>query len=597
MLSLFSLAGLIFFVPLFKGGTEETALGFSSVLILLAILGLFFGKGKSSVNDKQIVIWNIWPVLVLSIFILLAGIFAYNSLNSYNSFFDYIWWPVYLLIFVATLLARPLENIRVFSNVHIMIAVVLSLFGIISAFFGVTRIGSLFYLHSAFAGFLLIPLCFSFFYMFSCHGKLKIFYAINAVIIATAFALTLSRGGFLSISIAGIIAAGITLYKNKKGVGASMRVVALLTMLFIASLTIWLSLDHGRVFTWETKKINAISLRLEYWSDAVDMIREHPWTGVGIGNYDTVLRFGREKLGFYSSDPHNVFLKMYAETGIAAIFFAVFIFLVLKASSIQIVRGSIVTAGAIGLIAFIIQSTIDVVWMFPANVAAFMMWSAIVFSAQRKADVNIADRNVTRNQYYIQCNGKLKVAIASLSVIVAIASLSISFSHKYPAYAIIKNPEHLFDRAADIFNSSPNNLVEANVYIEEAIELAPRESKYYFLAGKIDMAIGNVERAKVMFGKSIEVNPAAGYKAIVILADIYLDEGKNNEAILLLRRHAPRFVAYTMSEAFANDIYADEVREFTSLMVFELGHAYKRTGKIEAAEKMFELGNDIRQKP
>ena len=66
-------------------------------------------------------------------------------------------------------------------------------------------------------------------------------------------------------------------------------------------------LDHG------PQSDSAIA-RLKIWHAAWEMTQDHPWTGVGPGEFPRVLHRYNAKIGFYPA--HNNFLGMLAETGI-----------------------------------------------------------------------------------------------------------------------------------------------------------------------------------------------------------------------------------------------------------------------------------------
>ena len=62
----------------------------------------------------------------------------------------------------------------------------------------------------------------------------------------------------------------------------------------------------------------AVSYRIELISSAIEIIRNHPFTGVGLGNFIPALNTVREPLsvGLYFQPVHNIFLLVASETGI-----------------------------------------------------------------------------------------------------------------------------------------------------------------------------------------------------------------------------------------------------------------------------------------
>jgi O-antigen ligase len=103
----------------------------------------------------------------------------------------------------------------------------------------------------------------------------------------------------------------------------------------------------------------AISLRQEYSEDAKRIISEHPWTGVGVGNYLA----GDPSQGTQTDEPHQVLLLLAAEGGYG-----------LAVSFVVLVLGSVIAlrrmrsvhlaaAAAAVLIATVAHGLVDVYWV------------------------------------------------------------------------------------------------------------------------------------------------------------------------------------------------------------------------------------------
>ena len=64
----------------------------------------------------------------------------------------------------------------------------------------------------------------------------------------------------------------------------------------------------------------AVIERLAHWQAAVEMIRAHPWFGVGLGNYAVVYpRYALIRWPHPLGHAHNIYLNMAAETGLAGL--------------------------------------------------------------------------------------------------------------------------------------------------------------------------------------------------------------------------------------------------------------------------------------
>lgn len=133
-----------------------------------------------------------------------------------------------------------------------------------------------------------------------------------AVIGAGALYLTHSRGAIL-----GLIAAGVVV-----GVVAGRRwllanpVYLLVGLLAVVSLGYFL-VQSRALTSGLGKNTETAAVRLEYWSATARMLADHPWQGVGAGNFGGhypayMAATSTEKI----KDPHNLFLEMWATTGL-----------------------------------------------------------------------------------------------------------------------------------------------------------------------------------------------------------------------------------------------------------------------------------------
>jgi hypothetical protein len=113
----------------------------------------------------------------------------------------------------------------------------------------------------------------------------------------------------------------------------------------------------------------SISLREQQADDARDLIAEHPWTGVGIGNY----RAGDPALGTHTDDPHQVLLLQAAEGGY-----------VLAASFVVLIAGVLLVlararnletspAAAAVLVATVAHGLVDVFWVRGTPVLSWLL--------------------------------------------------------------------------------------------------------------------------------------------------------------------------------------------------------------------------------
>jgi hypothetical protein len=132
---------------------------------------------------------------------------------------------------------------------------------------------------------------------------------------ALALWLTHSRGAILGILLVGVVA----LIWQGRQLLWSRRVWALagVTVLALAAVLIWQRewVAHGL-----TQSVQSSDKRTDYWLATGSMIADHPWLGVGPGNFGRYYpRYMRPAAFEKIQDPHNFLLEIWASAGIFAL--------------------------------------------------------------------------------------------------------------------------------------------------------------------------------------------------------------------------------------------------------------------------------------
>jgi len=156
-----------------------------------------------------------------------------------------------------------------------------------------------------------------------------IFYAIAAGFIVLGIVISWSRGSWLGFVASLIVVAlalprkfwhGLALMACLGGLIGALWIAGLLPASVIARI----SSSTEEFFTFDdvrgvdiTPENYAVVERLSHWQAALNMAREHPWLGVGFGNYEAAYPAYRlinwhEPLGH----AHNYYLNILAESGI-----------------------------------------------------------------------------------------------------------------------------------------------------------------------------------------------------------------------------------------------------------------------------------------
>ncbi|MDD3487045.1 MAG: O-antigen ligase family protein [Candidatus Moranbacteria bacterium] len=201
----------------------------------------------------------------------------------------------------------------------------------------------------------------------------KIFLAISAALALLASILSFSRGGYLGLIAGGFFFAAVYL-KRANLLGKAMLAV----FIFIVGITVFNSQTVvKRLASSFNLREGSNAERIENWNQAMDMVRDYPLSGVGLGNYArTIDPESGTRSSIYA---HNLFLDIAAETGIlnAIVFFGLLLFSVWRG----VKSGNMLGLGiAAGLAGFLIHSVFDTALYSPQALALLLVVIALGLS-------------------------------------------------------------------------------------------------------------------------------------------------------------------------------------------------------------------------
>lgn len=275
--------------------------------LLLIFLVIWIIKRRGLLKDADFIKYALW-LFILAIFI--SVIFSKDKLASLKELYKYV---TGILIFIVIVSLSPLEKNRVISSI-LAAGFLISLLAIYQYSFGFQRllknvtqqgisnsftldyIGSRrpffpFVTPNILAGYLamIAPLAF--------NHKRGLWLAL---FVSIALLLTRSLGALLSLFLALMVY--FYLRDNFK-----KRNLAFLAGLLIITAVIFAV--RSAIPKQHIQPLFSVTMRLNYWHDALRIIFAHPLVGVGLGNFNLP----------YARYAHNSYLQIWAEMGILGI--------------------------------------------------------------------------------------------------------------------------------------------------------------------------------------------------------------------------------------------------------------------------------------
>ncbi len=142
-------------------------------------------------------------------------------------------------------------------------------------------------------------------------------FLISAFLILTADLLTFSRGGYLGLAVGSLVFGGreIIFFLGKKEKTEKKKLLGLVAGSFLLIFLLLFFTPIGKR-TFSSFDMNEFSNteRIKNWKQAVEIIKENPWVGTGLGNYSLAIKPSAEwREPIYA---HNLYLDIVAEAGI-----------------------------------------------------------------------------------------------------------------------------------------------------------------------------------------------------------------------------------------------------------------------------------------
>lgn len=306
----FALYGLLFFLPISNALVETFA-----VFILFG----FIGRKIIKPDFKYL---KFWPNIFLLIFLFFSALSLFNSGIYLNKSLHAVFakWTQYLGICV--IVQDNIYDTKVIKRgvfVFLLGASLAVLSGLSQNFFGVEflrgrgmsgmndgsrAMTSSFNHHNTLGGYLVVVLSLVIALLLAngSAGLQANSLSVLSLFLTLAIILTFSRGSWLGASIAFLFTASLS-NKNFK---------RLIPLFFVVIVLFLFPVFYGRLSL--IFKAGGDSDRFRYWLAALNMIKDHPFLGIGAGTF--MANFSRYLPNSNVSYAHNCYLQIWAETGV-----------------------------------------------------------------------------------------------------------------------------------------------------------------------------------------------------------------------------------------------------------------------------------------
>jgi putative inorganic carbon (hco3(-)) transporter len=301
-----------------------------------------------------------YPLLLFSLAIIASLIFSIDRANSLKELYKYLSGLLLFLIAAGLIYEDKLRVIRAI----VMAGLIISLLAIYQSLFGFQHIlhyiakekisnsFALDYINRgrAFLPFVSPDMLAGYLIMAELLALSRKKYFLLILPFSVALLLSMSLGALISLS------AALAIYFFLQDRFKKSNAILILGILVIAGLIFF---ARSATQKGHLHPVFSTMMRLNYWVDTIKMIKSHPLTGVGIGNFNLM----------QTRYAHNSYLQLWAETGILGIISFLWLVASLLKTAIKNagtalnkkIAGSLIAANA----AFLIHNLIDFSFFMP----------------------------------------------------------------------------------------------------------------------------------------------------------------------------------------------------------------------------------------
>ncbi|MDP8230593.1 MAG: O-antigen ligase family protein [Candidatus Gorgyraea atricola] len=491
---------ILAFAPIARGAARVWAFAPIQIFTLAVLLYSIF---KMSVN-REIRIKRTPLDIPIVLFLFVFIVSCFNSSYAYASIMEFTKLFTLASIFYLTInFVKTKEDIKKVLNAVLIVATAIALFGILQYIGAVDRswwakenfLSATYVNHNHFAGLLelTIPLSIGMFLSERTLGK-KSLYVYSTLILCVAFLLSMSRGGWLSLSISMLFMIMCISISGRLRLTKKTGIAILLLMIGVGVFALKAAGKDALVGRVSSYRYLDFSGRLDIWKASLSMIKDNWFLGTGPGTF--IYSFPKYRLAGMNmlvNYAHNDYLHVLSELGVFALGIMVFTIFTIVKKAIRTYRVAnssfkmwISLALATGILSIAIHGIGDFNFYMPANAILFTVFSAFIFNLSSRKEKKIEPLVIKHGPVF-----KPLVLTAVIALIIFITSSLAADVCRLSSQKALSN----------------NELNKAEYMMFLATRICPLNYKYHYELAKIYDKKTDVKRSAQSYERSIALNP------------------------------------------------------------------------------------------
>lgn len=310
------------------------------------------------------------------------------------------------------------------------------------------------------------------------------FLKLSLTFIVISLLLTKSLAAWISLALGLIIFLNIFPQKGYRKLSLIFTIFILIAPLFI------LLLRHDMFINLANQQ-NTILQRLSFWRSAIEIIKDFPINGVGVGNLENIYPKYKELMANETRFAHNILLQTWVETGLPGTIALILLILSFIRVSFRVKRAPINIALIISCYIFIINNLLDFSYFIPQ--VSFLWWINLGLISQRTKAFPRKSDNL------------MKIFIALIVLLVTCLNIKSLIALNYYNSGEYKKAAFL-EPYNDVYHMALKNY-------DKAIELNPYSPFYhkklamlYLDNNMIKKAISEFEKASQLYPTNISLH-------------------------------------------------------------------------------------------